>query len=106
VAIKNQQAGIITLLLCHPSIDLTKSRRTGLTPFAAALTCRNDKAARSILDKLPAAAEQVNYMHTKVCNKCSNYNCILSLIIRDATFCIWLSKKVTLKASCSCCQLV
>lgn len=74
MAIKNQHAGIITLLLCHPSIDLTKRDRTGLTPFAAALTCRNDKAARSILDKLPAAAEQVNCINIKICNRCSNYN--------------------------------
>ncbi|XP_026813922.1 rabankyrin-5-like [Rhopalosiphum maidis] len=71
VAIKNQHAGIITLLLCHPSIDLTKRDRTGLTPFAAALTCRNDKAARSILDKLPAAAEQFdnkgcNFLHMAI----------------------------------------
>lgn len=69
MAIKNQHTGIITLLLCHPSIDLTKRDRTGLTPFAAALTCRNDKAARSILDKLPAAAEQVNQMNNNVQKK-------------------------------------
>ncbi|XP_050520840.1 rabankyrin-5 isoform X2 [Daktulosphaira vitifoliae] len=73
VAIKNQHSGIITLLLCHPSIDLTKRDRTGLTPFAAALTCRNDKAARSILDKLPAAAEQFdnkgcNFLHMAIQN--------------------------------------
>jgi len=104
VAIKNQHAGIITLLLCHPSIDLTKRDRTGLTPFAAALTCRNDKAARSILDKLPAAAEQVIFLKTKIYNKCSNDIFISSLIIKDATFCTWLSKRVTLKASCSYCR--
>ena len=60
LAIENQHKDIISLLLCHPSIDLTIRDKKGLTPFAAALTFRNNKAAQAILDKLPSAAEQVN----------------------------------------------
>jgi hypothetical protein len=32
--------------------------KSGLSPFATALTFRNNKAAQAILDKLPSAAEQ------------------------------------------------
>lgn len=62
VAVYNQHPSIINLLLCHPAIDvsLTERDKSGLTPFATALTCRNDKAAQSILKKMPTAAEQVN----------------------------------------------
>ena len=59
VAIQNQRPSIIALLLCHPNIDLTIRDKAGLTPFATALTYRNNKAAQAILDKLPTAAEQV-----------------------------------------------
>lgn len=59
VAIQNQHKDIIALLLCHPGLDLTLRDNSGLTPFAAALTYRNNKAAQSILEKLPTAAEQV-----------------------------------------------
>nr|CAD7198174.1 unnamed protein product [Timema douglasi] len=58
VAIENQNPSIISLLLCHPNIDLTLRDKRGLTPFATALTCRNIKAAQAILVKLPTAAEQ------------------------------------------------
>jgi hypothetical protein len=46
--------------LCHPGIDLSVRDKSGLTPFATALTYRNNKAAQAILDKLPTAAEQVS----------------------------------------------
>ncbi|KAH1019084.1 hypothetical protein HUJ05_006745, partial [Dendroctonus ponderosae] len=60
LAIENQQDQIISLLLSVPEIDLTRLDKTGLTPFASALTLRNHKSAQAILDKLPSAAEQCN----------------------------------------------
>ncbi|KAL0267274.1 UNVERIFIED_CONTAM: hypothetical protein PYX00_009592 [Menopon gallinae] len=60
IAIQNQHKDIIALLLCHPGLDLTLRDNSGLTPFAAALTYRNNKAAQAILEKLPTAAEQFN----------------------------------------------
>ncbi|KAJ9588899.1 hypothetical protein L9F63_017777 [Diploptera punctata] len=71
VAIQNQHSSIITLLLCHPGIDLTIRDKSGLTPFATALTYRNNKAAQAILDKLPTAAEQYdnkgrNFLHMAI----------------------------------------
>lgn len=63
VAVYNLQSSIINLLLCHPAIDVSLMERdkTGLTPFATALTRRNDKAAKAILQKLPSSAEQVSH---------------------------------------------
>lgn len=58
-AIENQHPTIITLLLSVPEINLSLRDKSGLTPFATALTFRNNKAAQSILDKMPSAAEQV-----------------------------------------------
>ncbi|XP_076244386.1 rabankyrin-5 isoform X2 [Calliopsis andreniformis] len=71
VAIQNQHPQIISLLLYHPSIDLTKRDKKGLTPFATALTFRNNKAAQAILERLPKAAEQYdnkgrNFLHTAI----------------------------------------
>lgn len=59
ISIENQHPTIITLLLCHPNIDLSLRDKAGLSPFATALTFRNNKAAQAILDRLPSAAEQV-----------------------------------------------
>jgi len=59
IAIENQHAVIISLLLSHPGLDLTSRDRNGLTPFAAAMTTRNNKAAQAILNREPRAAEQV-----------------------------------------------
>lgn len=59
VAIENNQDDIIALLLSVPEIDLSLRDKSGLTPFATALTFRNNKAAQAILDKMPSAAEQV-----------------------------------------------
>lgn len=61
IAIENQHIAIINLLLCHPNIDLTIRDKQGLSPFATALTFRNNNAAQSILDRLPSAAEQVRF---------------------------------------------
>lgn len=59
VAIENGQDDIIALLLSVPEIDLSLRDKAGLSPFATALTFRNNKAAQAILDKMPSAAEQV-----------------------------------------------
>ena len=62
VAIINQHHVIISLLLSHPMLDLTIKDRQGLTPFAAAMMTKNNKAAQAILDREPTAAEQVGMM--------------------------------------------
>lgn len=59
IAIENCQDDIIALLLSVPEIDLSLRDKSGLTPFATALTYRNNKAAEAILEKMPSAAEQV-----------------------------------------------
>lgn len=71
IAIENQHSEIITILLCHPAIDLKIRDKSGNTPFAAALTVRNHKAAQNILERLPNAAEQMdqrgrNFLHTAI----------------------------------------
>ncbi|XKL64859.1 hypothetical protein PGB90_004945 [Kerria lacca] len=73
IAVCNQHPSIINLLLCHPAIDVSLMERdkAGLTPFATALTCCNDKAAMAILKKLPTAAEQFdnkgrNFLHMAI----------------------------------------
>ena len=45
--------------MSHPMLDLAVRDRNGLTPFAAAMTFKNNKAAQAILDREPRAAEQV-----------------------------------------------
>ncbi|XP_077288215.1 rabankyrin-5 [Arctopsyche grandis] len=74
IAIENQHPEIISLLLSQPSNDLTLRDKQGLSPFATALTVRNNKAAQSILDRLPTAAEQVdtkgrNFLHLAIQKK-------------------------------------
>ncbi|KAH9641473.1 hypothetical protein HF086_006089 [Spodoptera exigua] len=71
IAIENQHAGIITLLLSQPGIELSARDNKGVSPFAAALTARNNKAAQAILEKNPSAAEQVdkkgrNFLHVAI----------------------------------------
>uniref|UniRef100_A0A1B0CGM8 Putative ankyrin n=1 Tax=Lutzomyia longipalpis TaxID=7200 RepID=A0A1B0CGM8_LUTLO len=71
VAIENQHDEMIGILLCHPSIDLRQRDKSGNTPFAAALTVRNHKAAQNILQRLPNAAEQIdqrgrNFLHVAI----------------------------------------
>lgn len=55
---------IISLLLAHPGLDLTIRDRAGLTPFAAAMTTKNNKAAQAIMNREPNAAEQVEFCCT------------------------------------------
>ncbi|XP_058978821.1 rabankyrin-5 [Musca domestica] len=71
VAIENQHEKIISILLCHPGIDLKIRDKCGNTPFATALTIRNHRAAQRILDRLPNAAEQMdsrgrNFLHLAI----------------------------------------
>jgi ankyrin repeat protein len=71
IAIENQHPEIISLLLSVPEIDLSLRDKSGLSPFATALTFRNNKAAQAILDKLPSAAEQFdskgqNFLHIAI----------------------------------------
>ncbi|XP_061389135.1 rabankyrin-5 [Musca vetustissima] len=71
VAIENQHEEIISILLCHPGIDLKIRDKHGNTPFATALTKRNHRAAQRILDRLPNAAEQMdsrgrNFLHLAI----------------------------------------
>jgi ankyrin repeat protein len=70
-AIENGQQGIINLLLGCPGIDLTARDKSGLSPFSAAMTFKNNSAARVILELEPGAAEQPdargkNYLHTAI----------------------------------------
>lgn len=71
IAIQSQYEEIISILLCHPNIDLKIRDKLGNTPFATALTVRNHKAAQCILDRLPTAAEQMdqrgkNFLHLAI----------------------------------------
>lgn len=71
IAIENQHDEIIGIMLCHPTIDLKLRDKTGNTPFATALHVRNHKAAQSILERLPNAAEQMdtrgrNFLHLAI----------------------------------------
>lgn len=58
-AISNQHNVIIQLLISHPDIRLNIRDRQGMTPFACAMTYKNNKAAEAILKREPGAAEQV-----------------------------------------------
>ncbi|XP_035691517.1 rabankyrin-5-like [Branchiostoma floridae] len=83
VAIINQSPAIISLLLAHPSVDLTVKDRHGRSPFATAMSCKNNKAAQAILDREPTAAEQVdnkgrNFLHIAIQN--SDIESVLFLI--------------------------
>ncbi|KAK7925651.1 hypothetical protein WMY93_007961 [Mugilogobius chulae] len=82
-AISNQHNVIIQLLISHPDIRLTIRDRQGMTPFACAMTFKNNKAAEAILKREPGAAEQVdnkgrNFLHVAVQN--SDIESVLFLI--------------------------
>ncbi|XP_066551312.1 rabankyrin-5 isoform X2 [Amia ocellicauda] len=83
VAISNQHNVIIQLLISHPEIRLNVRDRQGMTPFACAMTHKNNKAAEAILKREPGAAEQVdnkgrNFLHVAVQN--SDIESVLFLI--------------------------
>ncbi|XP_049597637.1 rabankyrin-5 [Syngnathus scovelli] len=82
-AISNQHSVIIQLLISHPDIRLNIRDRQGMTPFACAMTHKNNKAAEAILKREPGAAEQVdnkgrNFLHVAVQN--SDIESVLFLI--------------------------
>ncbi|XP_042239177.1 rabankyrin-5-like isoform X2 [Homarus americanus] len=73
-AIENAHTTIISLLLSHPSLDLTLRDKSGITPFAAAMLRKNNKAAQAILSREPKAAEQYdhkghNFLHVAIQKK-------------------------------------
>ncbi|XP_056449983.1 rabankyrin-5 isoform X1 [Gadus chalcogrammus] len=83
VAISNQHSVIIQLLISHPDIRLNTRDRQGMTPFACAMTHKNNKAAEAILKREPGAAEQVdnkgrNFLHVAV--QSSDIESVLFLI--------------------------
>uniref|UniRef100_A0A8B9LR24 Ankyrin repeat and FYVE domain containing 1 n=1 Tax=Astyanax mexicanus TaxID=7994 RepID=A0A8B9LR24_ASTMX len=83
LAISNQHSVIIQLLISHPEIRLSLRDRQGMTPFACAMTHKNNKAAEAILKREPGAAEQVdnkgrNFLHVAVQN--SDIESVLFLI--------------------------
>ncbi|KAJ7997343.1 hypothetical protein DPEC_G00228000 [Dallia pectoralis] len=83
VAISNQHNVIIQLLISHPEIHLNVRDRQGMTPFACAMTHKNNKAAEAILKREPGAAEQVdnkgrNFLHVAV--QSSDIESVLFLI--------------------------
>lgn len=53
-------------MISHPDIKLNVRDRQGMTPFACAMTYKNNKAAEAILKREPGAAEQVSW-------ECSNH---------------------------------
>lgn len=63
MAISNQHSVIIQLLISHPDIHLSVRDRQGLTPFACAMTYKNNRAAEAILKRESGAAEQVRDPH-------------------------------------------
>merc|ERR1711971_358702 len=67
----NAHHGIINLLLGCPGINLALRDKQGLSPFAAAMTFKNNQAAKTILELEPGAAEQPdsrgkNFLHTAI----------------------------------------
>ena len=66
IAIANQHHLIIQLLLSHPNIKLDSRDKYGQTVFATAMSMKNNKAAKLILDRDPASAEKTgNYKNYK-----------------------------------------
>jgi len=43
----------------HGDIDLALKDKKGFSPFATAMICKNNTAAKAILKRYPTAAEQV-----------------------------------------------
>uniref|UniRef100_A0A0P4WJ56 FYVE-type domain-containing protein n=1 Tax=Scylla olivacea TaxID=85551 RepID=A0A0P4WJ56_SCYOL len=73
-AIENAHTNIISLLLSHPALDLTIRDKAGVTPFAAAMLRKNNKAAKAILNRESKAAEQYdhkghNFLHLAIQKK-------------------------------------
>lgn len=74
VSISCKQPQCSTVLLSHVDLDLTVKDKAGHTPFAKAMTAKDDEAGRAILKREPKAAEQVdsrgqNFLHLAVLNQ-------------------------------------
>ncbi|KAF2362320.1 Ankyrin repeat [Trinorchestia longiramus] len=74
LSIEHGHPGVCELLLQQPSLDIAVRDKTGTTPFAAAMTRRNNAAAKAILQRDPKAAQQFdhkghNFLHVAV-SKC------------------------------------
>ncbi|CAF1239781.1 unnamed protein product, partial [Didymodactylos carnosus] len=59
VAIINQHVAIIKLLIKAPNLDLSIRNKQSHTPFACAMSYKNNEAANAILKREPRAAEQL-----------------------------------------------
>ena len=73
VAVYNHQEAILRRLLQTPNVSLSLRDRRSLTPFATAMSAKNNKAAHAILERQPTVAHQVdgkgyNFLHTAVKN--------------------------------------
>lgn len=71
IAIECEHDELIGILLSHPAIDLKTQDQSGNSVFATALTIRKHKAAQSILERMPNAAEQMdrrgrNFLHIAI----------------------------------------
>ncbi|XP_067934786.1 rabankyrin-5-like [Watersipora subatra] len=71
VSISNKQPTITYLLLSHPELDAMIRDKSGWTPFATAMTYKDNKAAQAILDRAPTAADQFdnrgrNFLHVAI----------------------------------------
>ena len=59
LSISCKQPQCSDLLLTHQDLDLTIKDKAGNTPFAKAMTVKDNEAGRAILKREPKAAEQV-----------------------------------------------
>lgn len=71
IAISEQHHLIIQLLLSHPFIKFDAKDKYGQTVFATAMSMKNNKAAKSILDRDPTSAEKLdgkgrNFLHLAI----------------------------------------
>ena len=71
IAIVNQHSIIISLILSHPALNLNSRDKNGNTPFATAMTIKNNKAAKEILNRDSNAAEKhdakgYNFLHIAI----------------------------------------
>lgn len=62
-----QNPTITYLLLSHPELDVMIRDKSGWTPFATAMTYKDNKAAQAILDRAPTAADQARISVTLPC---------------------------------------
>ena len=60
MSISCKQPRCSDILLQHPDIDLTIRDKSGNTPFAMAMSVKDNEAGQAILKREPKAAEQVS----------------------------------------------